>query len=128
MSTTLEVGRKLVELCQKGQNMQAIDTLYDANVVSIEAMCGDEKFPQRMEGIAAIREKNEWWLKNHDIHEGEARGPFPNGDRFIVLFNYDVTAKDGPMKGQRMQIEEAALYTVTNGKITQEEFFYHMGG
>jgi len=26
-----------------------------------------------------------------------------------------------------MQMDEAALYTVANGKIVQEEFFYHMG-
>ena len=34
----------------------------------------------------------------------------------------------GPMAGKRMQAEEAGLYTVKNGKIVQEEFFYDMGG
>ena len=28
------------------------------------------------------------------------------------------------MAGQRTQMKEAALFTVKNGKITQEEFFY----
>ena len=42
--------------------------------------------------------------------------------------NYDVTAKVGPRAGQRMKMEEAGLYTVKNGKIVQEEFFYSMGG
>jgi len=42
-------------------------------------------------------------------------------------FKYDITPKDGPMKGKRMQMDEAALYTVANGKIVQEEFFHHMG-
>ena len=51
---------------------------------------------------------------------------FPHDDRFIVYFKYEVTPKDGPMKGKRMQVQEAGLYTVKNGKITQEEFFYHM--
>ena len=32
------------------------------------------------------------------------------------------------MEGQRMQMQEAGLYTVAGGKITQEEFFYDMGG
>jgi ketosteroid isomerase-like protein len=32
------------------------------------------------------------------------------------------------MAGQRMTLDEAALYTVKDGKITQEEFFYNMGG
>ena len=28
------------------------------------------------------------------------------------------------MAGQRMQMQEVGLYTVTGGKITREEFFY----
>ena len=125
-SSTLQVGKRLVELCNQGKPNEAMNTLYAPNIVSIEAT-PTPMFPQRMEGIAAIKGKNEWWEKNHDIHKAEAKGPFPHGERFIVYFNYDVTSKDGPMKGQRMQMDETALYTVKNGKIVQEEFFYHMG-
>ena len=32
------------------------------------------------------------------------------------------------MAGKRMQFEEAALYTVRDGKVVQEEFFYDMPG
>ena len=80
-----------------------------------------------MKGIDAVRKKNQWWLDNHTIHGGDAMGPWPHGDRFIVHFKFDVTAKTGPMAGQRMQMDEAALYTVRGGKIVKEEFFYHMG-
>jgi ketosteroid isomerase-like protein len=107
--------------------MDAVDQLYAPNVVSIEADAMPN-MPARQEGIAAIRAKNEWWVKNHDVHSGKANGPWPHGDRFVVVFDYDVTAKTGPMAGKRMKAEEAALYTVKNGKIVQEEFFYHMGG
>lgn len=126
MNTTMEIGARLVELCRQGKNLEAIDSLYADDIVSIEAT-GDEKMPARMEGIAAIKGKSEWWLANHTVHSGAARGPFPHGDRFIVLFDYDITANAGPMAGQRMKIEEAALYTVRDGKIAKEEFFYHMG-
>lgn len=30
--------------------------------------------------------------------------------------------------GQRFTMDEAALYTVKNGEIVREEFFYDMGG
>jgi predicted ester cyclase len=30
--------------------------------------------------------------------------------------------------GQRMQLSEMALYTVKDGKIVREQFFYHMPG
>ena len=126
MPTAFEVGQKLVALCKQGKNLEAIDTLYSPNIVSIEVH-GDEKMPARMQGLDAIRSKNKWWLENHTVHSGEAHGPYPHGDRFIVRFNYEVTPKTGPMAGKRMKIDEAALYAVKDGKITQEEFFYHMG-
>jgi len=44
-----------------------------------------------------------------------------------VHMSIDVTPKAGPKKGQRMQAEEAGLYTVKNGKVVQEEFYYAMG-
>lgn len=126
MSTTLEVGRKLVELCKQGKHLEAIDSLYAPNIVSIEAMSMPNS-PARKEGIAAVREKNKWWVDNHTVHGSENMGPFPNGDRFICHFKYDVTPKVGPMAGKRMTMDEGALYTVKDGKIVQEEFFYHMG-
>jgi hypothetical protein len=127
MSTTLEVGKKLVALCRQGKNEEAINTLYAPTIVSVETR-DNPSGPARVEGIAAVRKKNEWWGTNHDVHKGEAFGPWPHGDRFIVQFKFDVTAKAGPMAGKRMTLEEAALYTVKNGKIVQEEFFYDMGG
>lgn len=126
MSDTLSVGKKLVELCKEGKNMEAIETLYSPQIVSVEAASGPN-MPAKMEGIEAIKGKATWWEANHEVHSAEVDGPFPNGDRFIVRFKYDVTAKGGPMAGKRFMMEEGALYTVKDGKISQEEFFYHMG-
>jgi hypothetical protein len=125
MMDTYEVGKKLVDLCKAGKNADAINTLYSQKVVSIEPH-GGPQMPQRMEGLAAIREKNEWWVKNHKVYGHEVEGPWPAGDRFIVRFQYDVEHTGGPMKGQRMKLDETGLYTVKDGKIVQEEFFYHM--
>ena len=123
--TTHEMGTQLVALFNAGQALQAVDTLYSPGIVSIEAL-PNPQVPQRMEGIKAVRAKGEWWEKNHEIHSATAEGPFPHGDRFIVRFKFDVTSTSGPIAGKRMQLEEAALYTVKDGKIVQEEFFYHM--
>ncbi len=122
---TLAVGKKLVELCQQGKNDEAIETLYSPDIVSIEAMGGPD-MPARQSGLAAIKGKNEWWVANHEVHSAKVEGPWPNGDKFITRFTYDVTAKAGPMAGKRMTMDEAALYTVKDGKITEEEFFYSM--
>ena len=122
----LEVGKKVVELCNAGRFVEAVDTLYAPDVVSVEVH-GDEQMPARMQGIDKVRAKSQWWIDNHQVHGTRAEGPWPHGDRFIVKFGMDVTPKVGPMAGKRFQMEEAALYTVKNGKIVHEEFFYHMG-
>ena len=85
------------------------------NVVSLEAKAHGD-MPARMEGIDAIRKKNQWWLDNHTIHANTVSGPFPHGDRFIVHYKIDVTPKAGPMAGKRMQAEETGLYTVRDGR------------
>ena len=126
MSTTMEIGKKLVDLCKQGKAKEAMETLYSPNIVSIEAH-GGPTMPQRQEGLAAVKGKADWWEKNHQVHKAEAEGPWPHGDRFIVRFKYEITPKIGPMAGKRVTMDETALYTVKGDKITQEEFFYHMG-
>ena len=120
---TLEVGKKLVELCQKGENLTAIETLYSPNIVSVEAM-DMPGMPAEMRGMEAIVGKNKWWLENHEVHSATCEGPFPHGDRFIVRFTYDVTNKPSQ---KRMLMDEMALYAVENDKIVREEFFYVTG-
>ena len=121
--TALEVGKKLVELCQKGQNLTAIETLYSSNIVSVEAM-DMPGMPAEMRGMEAIVGKNKWWQDNHIIHSASCEGPFPHGNRFIVRFSFDATDKPSQ---KRMQMEEMALYSVENDKIVREEFFYVTG-
>lgn len=126
MSTTMEVGKKLVELCKAGDFCGAVDALYSPNIVSVEAQ-SMPGMPQRIEGLANVRRKSEEWARTMVVHGSEIDGPYPHGDRFIVTMKMDCTAKEGPMAGKRMQMNEGCLYTVKDGKIVQEEFFYHFG-
>lgn len=121
--TTKEIGAQLVALCKQGKNLEAIERLYSPEIVSVEA-CAMPDTEQTQTGIEAIKSKNKWWVENHEIQGGEVNGPFPHSDRFIVHFKFDVTPKQS---GQRMTMEEMGLYTVKNGKIVKEEFFYSMG-
>lgn len=127
MDTTLDVGKKLVSLCKQSHWLEAVDTLYSPDIVSIEAV---EMSPgrKRMEGITVVREKTVRFLKDVDVHSCVVTGPWPHGDRFIVGFTLDHTPKNGSMAGKRMKVEETALYTVKDGKIVKEEFFYDMPG
>ena len=122
MMSAMEIGKELVTLCKQGKNQEAIDKLYSPNIVSVEAMAMPN-MDQTQTGIEAIKGKNKWWVDNHQMHGGEVNGPYPNGNQFIVQFKYDVTPKH---TGKRMTMDEMGLYTVENGKITKEEFFFAM--
>ena len=117
--STMTIGKKLVELCKKGKNIEAIDTLYSKEIVSIEPMAMNG--PTETKGIEAVREKNKLFIKNHEIHSSEILGPFSHGDRIAVFSKFDVTSKE---REERFDMEEIAVYTIKNDKIVKEEFFY----
>ncbi|UUZ76417.1 nuclear transport factor 2 family protein [Polaromonas sp. P1(28)-13] len=121
--STLDIANKLVDLCRQGKNEEALSTLYAEDAMSVEAVAMPGA-PQEAKGLAAIRAKGEWWFTNHEIHSASVTGPWPHGNRFIVGFQYDVTNKPS---GRRMRMDEAGLYTIENGKIVREEFFYAAG-
>ena len=115
-----EVAEKYVALCKAGRNEECLDTLFAVDAVSVEAGA-----PPGMErtarGLDAIRAKGKWWRDNHTVHKAEATGPYPHDDRFAVRFLYDFTDKQS---GRRLTMDEIGLFTVVNGMIAKEEFFY----
>jgi SnoaL-like domain len=115
---TQEVALRLVELCRKGEYMQAIDSLYGKDIVSVEPRAM-ENMPAEMRGIDQVRGKTHWWIANHEIHDSKVSGPFVAGDKFVVQFDIDVTDKASK---QRMQMSEVGIYTVKDDKIAREEF------
>jgi hypothetical protein len=124
-TSTATVARELVDLCRQGRNLDAIAKFYSPHIVSVES-AGSDEMPAEQHGIDAIRGKNEWWFQNNEIHSAKATGPFLGDEnQFAVKFDYETTFKPS---GQRMQMTEMALYTVEDGKIVHEHFFYHMPG
>lgn len=122
--STAAVAQELVSLCRAGHYVDAVNKLYSESVVSIEAV-GNEEMPAEMRGIEAIRGKNEWWIANNEVHAAEVKGPFVGKDQFAVQYTFDTTSKP---TGQRMVMDEMALYTVKDGKIVREQFFYNVPG
>lgn len=119
-TATAAVAEELVAFCRAGRNLDAINTLYSPDIVSIESM-GNDQMPREMKGIGGVLQKNKWWSENNEVHSAVVDGPFVGDDKFAVYYNYDVTAKP---TGKRSSMEEMALYAVKDGKIVREQFFY----
>jgi hypothetical protein len=120
--TTQEVADKLVKLCSQGKFVEATETLYSPDIVSVEAGAPPGQ-SRESKGIAAIRAKGQWWMTNHEVHSSSVEGPVVAGAHFAVGFKMDVTFKP---EARRFTMEEIALYKVADGKIVYEEFFYSM--
>lgn len=123
MSDTANVANELVALCREGRNMDAIEKFYSPNIVSVES-AGSPDMPAEMHGIEAVRGKNQWWFDNNDVHGAEVNGPFVNtNNQFAVEYTFETTFKP---TGTRSTMREMALYTVENGHIVHEHFYYNM--
>ena len=121
--SSMEIGKQLAELCRQGRNLDALNALFAKELVSVEAGV-PPGMSREANGLDAVKAKSAWWMENHEIHSASVTGPWPHDDKFILGFKYDITNKPS---GQRMQMDEMALYHVANGKIVREEFFYSMG-
>ncbi len=104
-------------LLAAGRDREAAESYWADDVVSREAMDGPMAVARGREAIFA---KHDWWAENHEIHDTTVSAPMVNGDQFALRFTMDVT----PKGGARMQMEEVGLYTVRDGKIVEERFFY----
>jgi SnoaL-like protein len=121
--TTEEVAKKVVELVRKQAWSDALETLYDKDIVSVEARANESgSFETR--GMDAVRGKVDWWVEAMQVHAFKASKPFVAHNRFAVQYDADVTDKSSK---KRFQISEVGVYTVKDGKIVREEFLPQAG-
>jgi ketosteroid isomerase-like protein len=118
-----ETGKKYVAFCKAGRSEAALDELFAKDAVSIEAGA-PPGMDRTAKGLDAIRAKSKWWADNHTVHKADVVGPFPHDERFAVHFTYDITHQP---TGKRFTMDEVGLFTVVDGKIAREEFFYTGG-
>lgn len=119
---TKKIAIELLACCREGREQEGLKTLYADDAVSVEAMASPGTDSPVSAGRSAIKDKHAWWDENFEVHEAAVEGPFYHGeDRFGLIFEVDATNK---MDKQRNKMKELAIYTVKDGKITREEFFY----
>lgn len=112
-----EIANKVAEYCSKGDYESAQKEFYAQECKSVEPM-GEQK---EVQGMEAIKAKGEWWENTFETKELAVKGPAVNGNQFTLEF--DMTTINKETKEEE-DMHEVALYTVENGKIVEERFFY----
>lgn len=117
--TTQEVATRLVALCREGKNEQAVKELYAPEIVSVEP----EGMPNRIvKGLAGIAEKGvKFQSMLEKVNTSVISDPIVAENFFSCTMLMNVQLKGVPVA---IDMDEVCVYTVNNGKIVREEFFY----
>ena len=112
--TTETVANRLIELCIKGNFLQAQEELYNTDIISIDPD-GSKTI-----GAANMHVKEQRFLSNLDkIHHIGYSNTLIAGNYFTVILRMEIEIKNIGYK----EFEEICVYQVANGKIIFEQFF-----
>ncbi|KWV92633.1 nuclear transport factor 2 family protein [Erythrobacter sp. YT30] len=100
----------------KEDDAEKYQSFWSDDIISLEPT--DDEMA-RVQGREALLAKHKWWEENAEMHSSTTEGPYVFGDQFAVNYGMDVT-----MFGERSQMKEVGVYTVADGKIVEERFFY----
>jgi len=115
--STQDVAEGFIALCREGRLEEAGERWWADDVVSVEPRLSDG---ERISGKTEVTAKGSRWFAGNELHSIEVEGPWLNRDQFIMRFRMDFTNR---MTGERRFVDEMALLTVTNGRISEERFF-----
>jgi hypothetical protein len=119
--TVQEVANRLVLLCREGKNVDAINELYDDDIVSHEP----EGSPMKVKNgkDAVLDATNQWFESVRELHSSYISNPIIAGDFFACTMKVDATYKEHG----RNVMDELCVFEVRDGKIISDRFFYHSG-
>lgn len=118
--TTEEIAKKLIAYCKEGQWEQAYKELYSPNIKSMEPTAeGGWDTVEGMDGLA--KKAEQWHNMVSGFHSSEISEPLVADNYITCVMKTNLTFKG---QNEPTQMDEICLYTVKDGKIVVEQFFY----
>ena len=117
--TTQEVANRLVSLCREGKHEQVVKELYAPDIVSIEPEGAPNRIAKGLEAIIAKGEQFDSRIEK--VNTSFISDPVVADNFFSCSMLMNVNMKGVPVP---VDMNEVCLYTVNDGKIVQEQFFY----
>lgn len=121
MPTTENVARDFTDMLRHGQFQAAGEKYWADDVTSIEPMDLPGGIAAVVSGLIATQAKSESWFGGYRIEDISIDGPFVTGDQFALFMDMVIVNR---VSGEGRSFDEIALYTVRNGQITEERYFY----
>ena len=121
MQTIHQVARDFTALLRSGKFVAAGERYWSSDVASIEPADLPGGIRTTVSGKAATLRKCTARFGTALIDEIGIDGPFVTGNQFALFL--DLVTLD-PASGARQPFTEIALYTVRDGQIAEERYFY----
>jgi hypothetical protein len=116
-----DVARDFTAMLRLGQFEAAGERYWADAVTSIEPADLPTGTPAFVTGIDAARGKAKFRFGEGRIDELGIDGPFVTGDQFALFLDMLIT---DPVSGDAQPFTEIAIFTVRDGRIVEERFFY----
>ena len=121
MTDVQDVARDFTALLRQGQFVAAGNRYWAEAVTSFEPCDLSTDIPANISGIDAARGKAQFRFGEGCIEDLGIDGPFITGDQFALFLDMLIT---DPATGTARPLTEIAIFTVRDGQIIEERFFY----
>ena len=116
-----DIAEDFREMQLAGRVQDAAEKYWSADIKSIEPADLSDGTPAIVRGLRAAREKLIRRLAQNAIEDIAIDGPFITGNRFALFIDMQIVDR---ATGIRRPFSEIAIFTVRDGKIAEERFFY----
>jgi hypothetical protein len=120
-ATPLAIAKEFAALIRAGKSDEVEKKWLAPGIESVEGVGASLAWT----GKKAVLAKYRGWEADHEIHSMKLEGPWVGATGFALRFQLEATQLS---TGQRIAMEEVAVYTVRNGKVVREEFHFALPG
>ena len=121
MAAIDDVARDFTAMLRLGKFEAAGEKFWASDVLSAEPSALSRDIPALVSGIEAARRKIRARFAESRIDDLGIDGPFVTGDQFALFLDMLIT---DPTTSKTQPFTEIAIFTVRDGRIIEERFFY----
>lgn len=121
MQSLAEIANDYAALMAAGKTLAAAQKYWASDIIALEPAKSESDRPAIAMGKPAALARLTRWLEAHAMRELLIDGPFITGDQFALFIDMEITRRAA---GKHEPFSEIATYTVRDGLIVEERFFY----
>jgi hypothetical protein len=121
MQSLAEIANDYAALMAAGETLAAAEKYWASDIVALEPTKSKSEGPGIAIGKPAALARLTRWLDANAMSELLIDGPFITSDQFALFIDMEIIRR---ATGKREPFSEIATYTVRDGQIVEERFFY----